>query len=143
MIKILKNFLTNIGSVLRKPLTVNYPREKIIIPEGSRGMLHVKLDPDTLEVICEGCGQCSRICPKNCIQAIREKNQKGSTYLSELKFDAGGCIFCGNCIEACRQGAMEMSYRYQLAEYRRGDLLFEKLDLVRQADYTTRDFWSR
>jgi len=143
MIKLFKNFMANIANTARRPLTVNYPKEKIIIPEGSRGMLHIKLDLDTLEIICEGCGQCAKICPKNCIQVKNEKDLRGNDHLDELIFDAGKCIFCGNCIEACRQGAMEMSYKYQLAEYSRDDLVFEKLDLVRQADYTIKDFWSK
>ncbi len=142
MIKIFKNFITNMGNVIRRPLTVSHPKEKIIIPEGSKGMINIKLDLDTLEIICEGCGQCVQVCPKNCIIIKKEKNRK-SNDLANFFFDAGRCIFCGNCIEACRLGAMEMSYKYQLAEFKRNDLIFEKLDLVKQADYTIKDFWSK
>ncbi len=143
MIKIFNNFMNNMGSLFRRPLTVNYPKEKIIIPEESKGMLHIKLDLDTLEIICEGCGQCAQVCPKDCIQIKEEKDELRNDKFADFIFDAGRCIFCGNCIEACRLKAMEMSYKYQVAEFSRDELIFEKLELVKQADYAIKDFWSK
>ena len=142
MIKVFKNFIVNVGNVFRRPLTVNFPKERIVIPEGSKGMIHIKLDLDTLEIICEGCGQCAEICPKKCIIIKKDKQGKGG-HIADFVFDAGRCTFCGNCIEACRLKAMDMSYKYQLAELNRKDLLYEKLDLIRQTDYTIKDFWSK
>ncbi len=142
MIKIFKNFISTLGNVIKRPLTINYPQEKIIIPEGSKGKLHVKLDLDTLEMICEDCGKCAQVCPKGCIRIIKE-GQDRKEDVPKFLFDAGGCIFCGNCIEACRLGAMEMSYEFQLAEFSRNELIFEKIELVRQADYTIKEFWSK
>ncbi|MDZ7838687.1 MAG: 4Fe-4S dicluster domain-containing protein [Actinomycetota bacterium] len=124
-------------------MTVNYPKEKIIIPEGSKGMLHLKLDPDNLEIICDTCEKCVEACPQNCISLKKGRNQKGQAVLEEFYLDAGKCIFCGNCVEVCSKKGLEMSYRYQLTEYEREGLVFEKLDLVKQADFVIRDFWSK
>ncbi|MDD3776087.1 MAG: 4Fe-4S dicluster domain-containing protein [Actinomycetota bacterium] len=143
MIKIIKNFFKNFGNVFSRPVTVNYPREKIIIPEGSKGMLHLRLDPDSLEIVCEACGQCEQACPQKCISIKRERDERGNLVLEEFYLDSGRCIFCGNCVEVCGRNSLEMSYRYQLAEYEREQLVVEKLDLVKQADFVIRDFWSK
>jgi len=143
MVRIIRNFFANLGNLLTRPVTVNYPKEKIIIPEGSKGMLHLKLDPDNLEILCDACGKCVQICPQNCISLKESRDQKGQTVLEEFYLDAGRFIFCGNCVEVCSKNALEMSYRYQLTEYEREGLIFEKLDLVKQADFVIRDFWSK
>jgi len=141
MLRIIKNFFINLGNLFKKPRTVVYPKEKIIIPEGSRGLLHLRLDLDTLEIICNGCGICEKICPENCINIKKSLDIKGRVFLEEFYIDLNKCIFCGSCVEFCKIGAIEMTYRYQLAEYKRRNLKFEKMDLIKQRDYTVRDFW--
>ncbi|MCE5329713.1 4Fe-4S dicluster domain-containing protein [bacterium] len=140
MLRIIKNFFINLVNLFRKPRTVLYPREKIIINEGSRGQPRLKLDFDTLEIICDGCGDCEKACPQNCIN-IRKEYKEGSYYLDEFYLNLGLCSFCGNCVEVCKSHAIEQSYRYQMAEYDLGNLKLEKLDLIKQAEYAIRDFW--
>lgn len=143
MLRLIKNFFINLGDIFRGPRTVLYPTEKIIIPEGSRGVPRLRLDLDTLEIICTGCGLCEKICPEKCIEVKKYVDDDGRESLGEFYLDLSKCIFCGNCIEYCSLDAIEMSYRYQLAEYDIESLKLEKLDLVKQADYSTRDFWSK
>lgn len=38
MMQLIKNFFMSLGNIFRKPRTVVYPMEKIIIPEKSRGV---------------------------------------------------------------------------------------------------------
>jgi len=140
MIRIFKNFFINLGNLFRKPRTVLYPREKIIINEGSRGKPRLKLNFDTLEIICNGCRKCEKACPQNCI-SIKKEFKDGSYNLDEFNINLGLCSFCGNCVEACGIHAIELSYRYQMAEYELETLKAEKLDLVKQAEYLIRDFW--
>lgn len=143
MLRLIKNFFINLGDIFRRPRTVLYPTEKIIIPEGSRGVPRLRLDLDTLEIICTGCGLCEKICPEKCIEVKKYVDDDGKESLGEFYLDLSKCIFCGNCVEYCSLDAIEMSYRYQLAEYDIESLKLEKLDLVKQADYSTRDFWSK
>ncbi len=140
MFQILKNFFIGLGNLFRKPRTVVYPREKIIIPEKSRGVLHLKLDLDSLDVICNGCGNCQKVCPENCIEIKVKVNDDGKENLDQFILDFGRCIFCGKCVEACEFGAIDMSYKYQLADFNRKNLVMEKADLIKPSG-TLRDFW--
>ena len=40
------------------PVTKNYPAEKAVYPEGSRGHIEISIDD------CISCGQCERVCPQ-------------------------------------------------------------------------------
>ncbi len=141
MLRIIANFFISIGNIFRKSRTVVYPKERIIIPEGSRGLLKLKLDLDTLEVLCNGCGDCQKVCPQDCIRVKKNVSDPANESLEEFYLDLGRCNFCGNCVEFCKYKAIEMSYRYQSADYSLKSLRMEKLDLVKQADYSIRDFW--
>jgi formate hydrogenlyase subunit 6/NADH:ubiquinone oxidoreductase subunit I len=63
--------------------------------------------------------------------------------MEEFAMDLNRCIFCGNCAEICERKAIEMTYRYQLADSDRSSFKLEKLDLIKQADYSIRDFWTK
>lgn len=143
MIQILKNFFLNLGNVFKGPKTILYPTERIILPEGSRGLPRLKLDLDTLEVICNGCGICAKVCPEGCIEVKTITDEEGRKSLDEISLDLSKCIFCGNCAEYCELKAIEMSYKYQLSEYEISSLKLEDLELTRQADYPIEDFWSK
>ncbi len=48
---------------------------------------------------CKGCSLCSRKCPVNAISGVIK---------SPYKMDSGLCVRCGQCIEACKFGAIEI-----------------------------------
>ncbi len=139
---LVRDFFICFGNIFRKPKAAVYPKEKIIIPDNSRGIPRLKLDLDTLEVICNGCGECEKNCPQQCI-SIKTIIENKKEFLDEFYIDLSKCIFCGNCVEHCPINAIEMTYRYQLADSNKQAFKFEKLDLIKQADYSIRDFWSR
>ncbi len=86
------------------------------------------MDLDSLEVICNGCGLCSVVCPQDCIEVKKRVGDNGRGVLDKFCLDLSKCIFCGNCVEFCKMDAIDMSYKYQLAEYNRKNLRLEKLN---------------
>jgi len=140
MLRLIKNFFIVFGNLFKRPRTVVYPKEKIIIPDSSRGVLHLRLDPDSLEIICSGCGVCSMICPQNCIEVKKRIEENGKEVLEEFCLNLSKCIFCGNCVEFCKMNAIDMSYQYQLAEYKKQNLRLEKNELIKPS-VTIREFW--
>jgi len=140
---VVRDFFIGFGNLFRKPRTVVYPKEKIIIPEGSRGVPRLRLDLDSLEVICNGCGDCARVCPEKCIEINKVTGEDGKEYLDEFTIYLDKCVFCGNCVESCNLDAIEMTYKHQLADTNKYSFKMEKLDLIKQSDYSLRDFWAK
>jgi NADH-quinone oxidoreductase subunit I len=140
---VIRDFFKGFGNLFRRSRTVVYPKEKIIIPENSRGTPKLKLDLESLEIVCNGCGVCEKICPEKCIKISKAVDENGRDYLDEFYLDLSKCIFCGNCAEVCKLKAIEMTYRHQLADVDISSFIMEKLDLVKQADYSIRSFWTK
>ena len=140
---VIRDFFMGFGNMFRKPRTVVYPKVKIIIPEVSRGIPRLRLDLDSLEILCNGCGKCKKACSENCIEIKKEIDENGQEALEEFYMDLSSCIFCGNCVDVCDRNAIEMTYRHMLADPDRASLKLEKLDLIKQADYSIRDFWGK
>lgn len=103
---------------LRKPFTVQYPEERLVVPERSRGV-HI-FD----ESKCIVCTRCARACPHgNIIMTVREGDD-GRRELLQYDLDMTYCLFCGLCTDACPTGAITMGPNYELAGYSRWDLLY-------------------
>ncbi|MDD5085539.1 MAG: 4Fe-4S binding protein [Candidatus Omnitrophica bacterium] len=92
-------------SVVRKPATIKYPREKTEMPEGFRG--RVKFYPEK----CVGCTLCMKDCPSDAI-VIRKVGEKQF----EAEIDLGKCIYCGQCVESCPRRALEVTKEFELAQ---------------------------
>ena len=80
----------------RRPVTVQYPYEKLIPGERFRGRIHFEFDK------CIACEVCVRVCPINLpvVDWEFEKANKKKK-LKQYIIDFGVCIFCGNCVEYC------------------------------------------
>ena len=50
--------------------------------------------------------------------------------VDKFEVDAGICMFCGLCVEACPYNALFMGYSYEQAKYRRQELVLSKEDLL-------------
>jgi len=110
----------------RRPVTVQYPYEKLIPSERFRGRIHFEFDK------CISCEVCVRVCPINLPvvdwefdKAIKKKK------LKHYSIDFGVCIFCGNCVEYCPTNCLSMTEEYELATYDRHELNYDNVALGR------------
>ncbi len=129
----LVGFATTLKHIFRKPITVNYPEQKIPVFPKYRGKQVLMRDEDGLEK-CVACGLCAVACPADAIYLEAAENdgsvQAGPRYAKIYQIHKTRCIFCGYCEEACPVSAIFMGKDYELAVYSNKDFIWDKADLL-------------
>jgi NADH-quinone oxidoreductase subunit I len=127
------NTLATVGQILRHTFrrreTVQYPEERHPIPPRWRGRIILSRDPDGQER-CVACYLCSAVCPVGCIALQATQDESGRRYPESFRINFSRCIFCGLCEEACPTCAIQLTPDFEMSEYRRQDLVYEKEDLL-------------
>tara|TARA_B100000700_G_scaffold257260_1_gene290910 strand:- start:6419 stop:6973 length:555 start_codon:yes stop_codon:yes gene_type:complete len=118
----------------RRPVTVQYPYEKLIPSERYRGRIHYEFDK------CIACEVCVRVCPINLpvVDWVMNKETKKKE-LRNYSIDFGACIFCGNCVEYCPTNCLSMTEEYELATFDRHSLNYDNVALGRLPTNVTTD----
>jgi NADH-quinone oxidoreductase subunit I len=104
--------------------TIQYPEEKMIIPEEFRNIpfLVVEEEDGIRKVRCTSCGICSKVCPPQCIWITRKNDALTGKPLqepAEFYIDVDICMNCGLCAEFCPFDAIRMDHDYEIASYNR------------------------
>ena len=130
---LLVGFATTFKHIFKKPVTVNYPDQKVPMFPKYRGKQVLMRDENDLEK-CVACGLCSVACPADAIYLEAQENtgnvQAGPRYAAVYQIHKTRCIFCGYCEEACPVGAIFMGKDYELAVYSKDDFVWDKTDLL-------------
>jgi len=119
---IAKGLSVTIRHLLRRPITTQYPEQRLNPSRRVRGN-ELIWDKDK----CTGCGTCAKACHIGAIHISTSTNLVDNKYeVQSYEVDTGYCIFCGLCVEACPYEALFLSYDYERAQYRRNDLVQSK-----------------
>jgi NADH-quinone oxidoreductase subunit I len=129
MVSIVKTLWTILLHTLRSRETVLYPEEKRKIPPRWRGRIILSRDPDGCER-CVACYLCSVACPVGCISLQAAEDEYGRRYPEFFRINFSRCIFCGFCEEACPTLAIQLTPDFEMGEYDRTNLVYEKEDLL-------------
>ncbi len=129
MFSILRSIWLTLLHTFSKRFTVQYPEEKIDLPARWRGRIVLTRDPDGQER-CVACNLCAAACPTDCISLQATQDEHGRRYPDFFRINFSRCIFCGFCEEACPTYAIQLTPDFELAEYDRQNLVFEKDDLL-------------
>ena len=113
----------------RKRATIQYPEQPVYLPPRYRGRIVLTRDPDGDER-CVACTLCAVACPVSCISLQKAERDDGRWYPEFFRINFSRCIFCGMCEEACPTSAIQLTPDFELAEYHRQDLVYEKQDLL-------------
>ena len=113
----------------RKRDTILYPEQAVYLPPRYRGRIVLTRDPDG-EERCVACNLCAVACPVGCIALQKEERDDGRWQAEFFRINFSRCIFCGMCEEACPTNAIQLTPDFELAEYNRQDLVYEKEDLL-------------
>jgi NAD(P)H-quinone oxidoreductase subunit I len=118
----------------RKPVTVQYPYEKLIPSERFRGRIHFERPK------CISCEVCVRVCPINLPVVDYDFNKETKKKeLNSYSIDFGVCIFCGNCVEYCPTSCLSMTEEYEMSVYDRHELNYDDVALGRLPTKVTDD----
>ena len=125
-IGVAKGMALTFKHLFRKPITTQYPEERLTVSRRIRGN---ELIWDRGK--CTGCATCAKSCPQGAIRIVTSVSTEENKYLVEkFEVDIGYCIFCGLCVESCPFDALFLSYDYERARYRRQELVMAKEGLL-------------
>jgi len=115
--------------LFQKNEAIQYPDEKVYLAPRYRGRIVLTRDPDGGER-CVACYLCSVACPVDCIALQATEDGTGRRYPDFFRINFSRCIFCGLCEEACPTYAIQLTPDYEMCEYDRTQLVYEKEDLL-------------
>ncbi len=126
-----KGMLTTISHLVRPPVTVQYPEERLDMPIWTRGRPRLIYEVDTGELRCTACGACALACPVDVIKIEQHPSPTGKgKVLDRFDIDMAGCIECALCVEACPFRAITMAPDFEMAAFERTtDLVFDMYEL--------------
>jgi NADH-quinone oxidoreductase chain I len=111
-------------------VTIQYPTQKMKLPERARNRLYVNMDD------CIGCDQCSMACPVDCITietikstpednlGVTSTGQKKRLHVPVFDIDIAKCCYCGLCVPPCPTECIKMTDVYEFAEFDRHNLIY-------------------
>lgn len=119
---LIKGLFVTLKNLFRKPVTLQYPTQKMPMTERYRGLLDLHAEK------CIKCNQCVRICPTMCLSlAIKESADKKKDF-EHFKYNMELCCFCGFCEQICPTQAIYMNKIYEIAVYSHDKLYIDLLD---------------
>lgn len=109
--------------------TVLYPEVRPRLPARWRGRIVLSRDPEGRER-CVACYLCAAACPVDCISLQAAQDDHGRRYPEFFRINFSRCIFCGYCEEACPTYAIQLTPDFEMSEWKRSSLVYEKEDLL-------------
>jgi NADH-quinone oxidoreductase chain I len=124
-----------------KAVTIQYPDERLQLPERERNRLFVNMDD------CIGCDQCARACPVNCIYletikavpgdivgrtGVTSNGKKKALFVPTFTIDIAKCCYCQLCVFPCPTECIYMTDVFEFSEYKRENLIYEFTDMTQE-----------
>ena len=123
----------------RGTFTVQYPMERLPLPERFRGFPFLLVEDETGKPLCTACGTCAKACPPQCIWIVRGTDPETGKRLrepSEFYVDISICMSCGFCAELCPFDAIKMGHEIEIAVFERDTtLLYNQEKLNKPVSY--------
>ncbi|MBI2955131.1 MAG: NADH-quinone oxidoreductase subunit I [Chloroflexi bacterium] len=131
---IVKGMAVTIKHFFMPKVTVQYPEQRRVSAPAYRGAPALVFDAKTNKARCVACGVCARACPHGVIHVTGHTGPDGKRHVERYEIEIIRCLFCGLCAEACPYGAVKMSHEFELAEYRRYNLVYDRERLQGRAE---------
>ena len=117
-----------------KPVTVEYPEVREVLPERSRGRLYNDVGD------CISCNQCAMVCPVDCIYIASHPRPQGEEIpkttngtplrlvLDQFTIDEALCCYCGLCTTVCPTECLTHTKDYEFSQYTLDHMKYDYLD---------------
>jgi NADH-quinone oxidoreductase subunit I len=106
--------------LLQKPITVQYPDERLPIPDRFRGIHYLEQEK------CIECLACARACPIDCIEMEAVRHGKELEWIS-FTLDYQKCMFCELCVYPCPKDCIHMGTEYAFVSFDRSEFKHDLL----------------
>ena len=130
------------GSQARGVVTVQYPDEKMPVPEEFRYipfLVYEVGEDGSKNPRCTSCGICAKVCPPQCIWIVRTTDPntgKPKPAPAQFYIDVDVCMNCGMCAEFCPFDAIKMDHDYEIASFDRlKENIFDIQRLLKPVSY--------
>jgi NADH-quinone oxidoreductase subunit I len=128
MLSLFKGLWDIFGHAFRRRVTIQYPEQKPYLPPRWRG--RIILSRINGQERCVACYLCAVACPPSCISLQAAEDETGRRYPKFFRINFSRCIFCGFCEDACPTRAIQLTPDFEMGEYKRQNLVYEKEDLL-------------
>jgi len=132
---IIGGFKVTLRHFFKKKVTMEYPEEKWVVPEGYRGAPYLVKDQEG-RTKCVSCQLCEFVCPPKAIRItppgpeINPATGNVEKLPRAFEIDMLRCIFCGYCQEVCPEEAIFLQKDYSLTGLTREEMIYDKEKLV-------------
>lgn len=127
--------------------TIQFPREKMPMPELARSQLDVEIDD------CIVCDLCAKACPVDCIsiESIKSTEAIGKTsdgsvkrlYAAQFDIDMAKCMYCGLCTVVCPTECITMTDKYDRSSQKLTDLIYGFAEMSDQEIADRKEEWTK
>ncbi|HIG27189.1 MAG TPA: NADH-quinone oxidoreductase subunit I [Verrucomicrobiales bacterium] len=134
---LISGFKVTLSHFFRPNVTMQYPEEKWVLPEGYRGAPLLVKDQEE-RTKCVSCQLCEFVCPPKAIRITPpgpEANPECGNIEKEpeeFEIDMLRCIFCGYCQEVCPEEAIFLQQDYSLIGTQRDQMVWDKEKLLEE-----------
>ncbi len=104
-----------------KPVTLQYPEERMDVAPRYRGIHYLEQD------LCIACRVCEKACPIDCIEIRFKRHPGGVNEWFEFTLDYNKCMFCELCCMPCPKDCIHEGREYSMVRYDRAELVHDLL----------------
>lgn len=116
---LVKGLAVTLRTMFRPAVTVQYPDEKLVLPERWRGVLSLEVSK------CLVCMACVRACPARALSIKYTVGPDKKRRIDAFPWLDEACAHCDMCVNACPTGALAFYHDYEIASFSRDELFVD------------------